>query len=300
MQPFTAHELPRLPLDRWSKSADRGRPVIITGVFSESTAARNWTPATFAERFGDDLVHVLADLPADRSPYADSRESHSADVTVRELVNRIEAGERWYLNQAPLKRFPEMEKDLDLSLLTSLPIHAVNLWLGGPTRSGLHFDSEDNFLVQIFGQKRAVLVDPQYAGSLELIREVPSKSGLSPKQIEEPADGSFAKVPRWCGTITAGDALFIPRGWWHYLASPDQSISVNVWHGGHVTFSYYCQWFLRSGPSVWFRVARDFVWCGLLHRPYRQRLYCPPPLGVELYRRVARLLGSQTALTAPR
>ena len=292
MEHFTAHELPRLPLDRWRKVAEEARaegtPVIIAGVFSESAAVQNWTPATFAERFGDKLIRVLVDLPADRSPYLDSYESHSAEVTIRELVDRIEAGERCYLNQAALNRFGEMGKDIDLSLITTPPIHGINLWLGGPTRSGLHFDSMDNFLVQIFGQKRAVLVAPQYAGSLQLIREIPSKSGLSPEQIEGPAHGSFATVPRWCGTLAPGDALFIPRGWWHYLASVDRSISLNVWHGGHLGFEYYCHWFLRAGPSVWMRVAKDFVWCGLLHRPYRQRVYCPPPLGVELHRRVVR------------
>ena len=293
MEHLAAYELPRLPLDSWRKAAEKARaestPAIIAGGFSESAAVRNWTPATFAERFGDELIDVLVDLPADRSPYLASRESHTAKISIRELVDRIEAGERCYLNHISLNHFGEMGKDIDLSSITTPPIHAINLWLGGPTRSGLHFDNMDNFLVQIFGQKRAVLVDPRYAGSLELIPEIPSKSGLSPEQIEGPAHGSFGSVPRWCGTISPGDALFIPRGWWHYLAGVDRSISLNVWHGRQLDFRYYCDWFLRSGPAVWMRVAKDFVWCGLLQRPYHQRVYCPPPLGVELHRRVARL-----------
>jgi Cupin-like domain len=292
MKHFAACELPRLPLDRWRTVAEKARaegtPAIIAGAFSESTAVQNWKPATFAERFGDERIRVLVDLPADHSPYLDSNESHSAEVTIRELVDRIEAGERIYLNHVGLDQFGDMKRDIDLSLIATPPIHSINLWLGGPTHSGLHFDPDDNFLVQIFGQKRAILVAPQYARSLHLIRDTPFKSGLSPEQIEGPANGSFGTVPRWRGTIAPGDALFIPKGWWHYLASVDRSISLNVWHGGHVGFQYYGALFFRSGPSVWMRVARDFAWCGLLRRPYLQRLYCPAPLGVQLYQRVLR------------
>jgi len=288
-----ARELSRVPLARWRTVSEEARckgiPMIIAGAFSESTAVQDWTPATFAKRFGDQRIRVLVDLPADRSPYLDSQESHSSELTIRELVDRIEAGERCYLNHVGLDRFGELANDIDLSLLATPPIHGINLWLGGPTHSGLHFDRDDNFLVQIFGVKRAVLVAPEYAGSLDLIPDTPSKSGLSPEQIEGPAHGSFATVPRWCGAIGPGDALFIPKGWWHYLASLGRSISLNVWHGDHLGFGYYGAWFLRSGPSVWMRVARDFIWCGFFHRPYRQRLYCPPPLGVELHRRVVRL-----------
>ena len=298
MEHVAAYELPRLPLDRWRKVAEKIRakstPVIIAGVFSESAAVQNWTPAAFAERFGNELINVLVDLPADRSPYLDSYESHNAAITIRELVDRIEAGERCYLNQIPLSHFAEIGKDIDLSLITIPPIHSTNLWLGGPTHSGLHFDNLDNFLVQIFGQKRAILVDPRYAGSLKLIREIPSRSELSPEQIGGPEHGSFAKVPRWCGTLMPGDALYIPRGVFHYLAGVDRSISLNVFHGGHLDFKYYCRGFLRSGPSVWMRVAKDFLWSGLLHQPYRQRLYCPPPLGVKMYRQVARSAGAKT------
>src|SRR4029077_16573531 len=136
----------------------------------------------------------------------------------------------------------------------------------GATRSGLHFDSADNFLVQIYGKKRAVLVAPEYARSLSLLPDVPSKSGLSPEEIENPNGGSFAAVPRWLATVEPGDALFIPRGWWHYLASLDRSISVNVWHGDKLDLKDQCSMFLRSGAAVWTRVARDFVWCGIFRR----------------------------------
>ena len=31
------------------------------------------------------------------------------------------------------------------------------------------------------------------------------------------------------------------------------------------------------------RLVRDFVWHGVLRRPYARRLYSPPPTGVMLY-----------------
>src|SRR5262249_12154389 len=116
------------------------------------------------------------------------------------------------------------------------------------------------------------------------------KSGLSPEEIEGEG-GPLNDLVRWRATITSGDALFIPCGWWHYLTSFGQSISLNVWHGTGLSLKDELVAFIRSGPSVWARVPRGFVGCGLLGRPYQQRLFSPPPLGVELYRRLRRPRG---------
>jgi ribosomal protein L16 Arg81 hydroxylase len=31
--------------------------------------------------------------------------------------------------------------------------------------------------------------------------------------------------------LNAGEALFIPKGWWHYVRALDDSISVSCWFG---------------------------------------------------------------------
>lgn len=284
-------ELPRIDLARWMEVNDRARheavPLVIGGAVAESTAVREWSPRGLATRFNTKVPAAL-DLPGGRSPYMDAESAHGVQIPFCELVDRIEQGERCYLAQASLERFDGLEGELDLSALTAVPLYGVNLWVGGHTRSGLHFDSADNVLVQIYGRKRAVLVAPKHVRALRVLRDVPSKSSLSPDEIEADGEGPVSRIERWCATLDPGDALYIPRGWWHYLASPGASISVNHWHGDHLCAKDHVTAFVLAGPRVWSRTTRDFLWCGVLGRPYRQRLFSPPALGVDLHRRLMR------------
>ncbi len=92
----------------------------------------------------------------------------------------------------------------------------------------------------------------------------------------------FAQVDRFTVTLTPGDALFIPRLWWHHLVSDESSISVNAWFGrGHkrdlpVTI-------LQVGPEVWRQAARDFVSLGVLKRDFQKRVFVSRPTGLWLY-----------------
>lgn len=282
-------EIPRINLARWVRINDRARreavPLVIAGAVAESTAVREWTPRSLASRF-DIEVHAALDLPGTRAPYVDYESAHGARIPFPELVDRIERGERCYLAQANLDHFVGLDEELDLSDLTAVPRYGLNLWVGGRTRSGLHFDSADNVLVQIFGRKRAVLVAPDHVRALHVLSDVPSKSSLSPDEIELAGDGPLRRIERWRATLDPGDALFVPRGWWHYLASPGPSISVNHWHGEHLTAKDHLVPFLHAGPRIWGCTARDFLWCGVLGRAHRQRLFSPPPLGVDLHRRL--------------
>ncbi|MGX9791808.1 cupin-like domain-containing protein [Mycobacterium sp. MMS18-G62] len=285
------HELPRIDLARWMEIGERARheavPLVIAGAVAESTAVREWSPRGLATRF-DTTVPAALDLPGGRAPYMDAEAAHGAQIPFSELIDRIERGERCYLAQASLERFDGLEDELDLSALIAVPRYGVNLWVGGQTRSGLHFDSADNVLVQIYGRKRAVLVAPKHVRALRVLRDVPSKSSLSPDEIESEDDGPLSLVERWRTTLDPGDALYIPRGWWHYLASPGASISVNHWHGDHLSAKDHITAFVLAGPRVWSRTARDFLWCGVLGRPHRQRLFSPPSLGMDLHRRLIR------------
>jgi hypothetical protein len=280
-------EIPRIDVERWRTIRDEARgeamPLVIAGGVAQSTAVRNWSPRELARRF-DITVDAALDLPGGHAPYMDDAEAHAARIPFSELVNRIERGERCYLHQASVENFEGLLDEIDLSDLTAVPPYFVSLWVGNNTRGGLHFDPADNVLAQIYGSKRAVLVAPKYLRALRVLPDVPHKSGLSPEQIESEDDRALSRIERWRTTLDPGDVLYIPRGWWHYLASPDASISINAWHGDVLPVQDWLRVFFRAGPRAWGRITRDFVWYGMLGRPYRQRLFSPPPLGVDLHR----------------
>jgi len=113
----------------------------------------------------------------------------------------------------------------------------VSTWLGTHgTVTPLHFDLYDNFLVQVAGAKYVRLYaidqtpllhadDAGAGGSL-------AQSNISPVDVERPDLGRF---PRFAGAkhtdvvMLPGDALFIPKGVWHYVRSLSPSFSVNFW-----------------------------------------------------------------------
>ncbi|KAK2076674.1 hypothetical protein QBZ16_005434 [Prototheca wickerhamii] len=39
----------------------------------------------------------------------------------------------------------------------------------------------------------------------------------------------LAGVPYWDCRVRAGDALYIPPGWWHYVKATTTSFSVSFW-----------------------------------------------------------------------
>jgi lysine-specific demethylase 8 len=286
-------QLQRVSLVQWKQISERARaeaaPMIIVGVLADSPALTEWTPRNFAERFIGHRVSVVIDLPDHGVPYLNDHSAHSASMPFEEFIGRMEKGERCYLGQSPLDDHSGLRQEIDFSSLVVPPVYGANLWVGNDTRSGLHFDSADNFLVQIYGEKQAFLFDPRHGGALSPFPDTPSKSQIDLANSPSGRTSECLRnVPHWQGKIFPGDALYIPRGWWHYLSSPGTSISVNSWNGPRLSFTNHLNAYLLAGPATWMRTIRDFVWCGVLGHQYHQRMFSPIPMGVEWYRRITR------------
>ena len=41
--------------------------------------------------------------------------------------------------------------------------------------------------------------------------------------------GKIADVPAWECTLGPGEMLYIPRKWWHFVASSSASLSISYW-----------------------------------------------------------------------
>ncbi|CAE8683930.1 unnamed protein product, partial [Polarella glacialis] len=147
-----------------------------------------------------------------------------------------EAPDEW--SAAPV--IPELRADI-----SSVPLYCglgqlqtVNVWMGtAGTVTALHYDLDDNFLVQVAGFKYVRLYSTDEADRLyamEAPRDSSKKHGasFSPVRIEKPdleAHPNFADAPYLETILGPGDMLFIPRHWWHYIRSLTTSVSVNFW-----------------------------------------------------------------------
>jgi len=100
----------------------------------------------------------------------------------------------------------------------------VNLWaaLGTGVKGSVHFDDYDNLLAVVTGEKEVALASPRApVPTRTLADEEPNHSPATPEEFEV--------VAEYVGTVSAGDALFIPEGWWHCVRSAPGTLAANFW-----------------------------------------------------------------------
>lgn len=260
------------------------KPVVIRNAINEWPALEKWNPEFFAREFGDTEVRPSVGLPDTEVPYFSRDVDHRKPMTMKAFVERMDSGDRCYLDQASLLHYFEaLGKDFDFDTLNAKDIKAVSIWIGARTRSGLHYDMADNFFVQLYGSKKAILAAPEEARSLHLFKDQHTKSQVAPQSPDLKAHPKFNNATVWEATLDPGDVMFIPKAWWHYLASKDRSVSLNCWFGVPLGPDYDVKMLLKNNPMALPRTVRDFVWHGVLRRPCKSRLYSPPPTGLMLY-----------------
>ena len=155
------------------------------------------------------------------------------------LANPVPVG---YLAQhALLDQVPLLAADVATPDYVSLgELAAVNAWLGpGGTHSPAHTDPHHNVLCQAVGRKYVRLYPPAAGRSLA---PDPAAAGLttntSPVDLEDviprpapcpPGNADPGTEPFQDCVLGPGDALFIPRGWWHAVRALEPSFSVSYW-----------------------------------------------------------------------
>jgi hypothetical protein len=265
-------------------------PAVVTGAIAAWPALTRWTPDYLASVLGDRRVRATLDLPEEGAPYAGYTDEHAREMTVVQFVAWLRAPERTracYVDQLPLQRTSEIDEDVDWSCLVpreaGTPQH--NLWLGSAgTRSGLHYDSQDNFLVQISGRKRASLVSPADSMRTYPFRWNIHKSQIDPEHPDLGAFPRFADATVWEAELGPGDALFIPGTWWHHLHSLETSISINGWYGlPKQTPRQFFRRMTELGAPYWAEYVRQFAVHGVLGFRYRPHLFSGRLAGEAAY-----------------
>lgn len=86
------------------------------------------------------------------------------------------------------------------------------------------------FLSQVYGKKKVYLISPDRAKYLCCIdnNESDCESNIDPEDPDLEACPSFANVQIQEAVLNAGDVLYLPPYWYHYVVAEDTSISMSM------------------------------------------------------------------------
>ncbi|KZT74411.1 Clavaminate synthase-like protein [Daedalea quercina L-15889] len=129
---------------------------------------------------------------------------------------------------------------------------AVNLWIGNSASiTSVHSDPYENIYSVIRGAKHFTLFPPtegwclmersyphaRYARSpttsrLELVPSPPATPEVRWSSLHDPTDS--VTLPSEAHpihiTVRAGETLYLPAGWWHYVRQSEVTIAINHWY----------------------------------------------------------------------
>lgn len=224
-------------------------PVVITDGLAPWPKLAQWSPASLKERFGEVDVEIMSDRNAaarHTGATCSAGPACTAELEGCRKVMRLAAfcdrvvtsapTNDFYLvannritNRAPLKPLFDDVSGPHEYLDDRRDAGWTSMWFGpAGTVTPLHHDTANVFFCQIFGRKSFVLVPPF---ELDLIGDMhhsvyssfdPGRSDLEGASDLAAASKKLTKEV----VLAAGEALFVPVGWWHHVQALDVSISL--------------------------------------------------------------------------
>jgi hypothetical protein len=206
------------------------KPVIIKGLINNSPAAEKWSIGYFKKEMGDTVIDVF-----DNSKKNNGSAFTAPDLKMKlgDFLDEISTNEttdlRIFLynmfkhNKQLRKEFPCPE------LFKGLLDYIGYMFFGGKnTKVRIHYDIDmSNVLHTHFaGRKRVVLISPEYS---DLLYRLP----LNTYSLIDPDKPDYKKYPAlqyvkgYDFILEAGDSVFIPSGYWHYMTYLESGFSVS-------------------------------------------------------------------------
>lgn len=209
-------------------------PVVLTDVVTRWPAFGRWSPAWLKERFGD--VEVMAAMGRASDPDYDMHTpALSRPIALGEFVDRVlAAGESNDLYLVANHRNSDRDglralfDDVDVDprwLDPSRRAGSTAFWFGpGGTVTPLHHDTSNILFANLYGAKRFLLIAPWEDAMLAATRGV--YSHIDPEAPDLARFPEYARVIVREVTLSPGEMLFLPVGWWHHVRA--LSVSINL------------------------------------------------------------------------
>jgi hypothetical protein len=250
--------LPSVPSARATAIQDidtllaRAEPVLLKGAIDHwsALAAAAQSPAALdaylLERDSGAPVPVMEAPPSSggRFGYAADPREFSFTKRSRPLPETLDRIARARTNPAapylaiqmlPLDtQMPAFVRDNPMALLPAAA--RPKLWLGGAVKTQIHNDRDHNLACVVAGHRRFLLFAPEQVANLYIgpIDNPPPLSFVDPEAPDFDAFPHFRQALEAARVahLGPGDALLMPRYWWHHVTSRDPyNAMVNYWWG---------------------------------------------------------------------
>lgn len=222
-----------LSIEAFRAHFEGDRPLIIRGCASSWPATKTWCRDGYLDsRYGHRTVPVELSTGD-----GEIEEQFYLLGDVLRKMRESDGKESIYMAQHPLFDYlPQLEHDVVqpkyMLVVGKERADLTNVWMGTEgSGSKLHFDSADNLLVQIVGEKMVVLISADQSNLLYR-KSAPSPVNISPVNVQNPdlqVYPNFARARGQLARLMPGDALYIPAQHWHWVKACSASISVNFW-----------------------------------------------------------------------
>lgn len=150
-------------------------------------------------------------------------------------LQSFEPNRRYLADWPILEEFPELRRDFEIHTLWPDRRWTWEYVFVGPanTVTGLHQDIHDNWFSQVRGTKELLLFPPDQTPHMCISGKYNLGSVLSQINISRLSDqpresAEFEKTRGFYARVEAGDALFIPKHWWHAVVALEPSISLGT------------------------------------------------------------------------
>lgn len=258
LPPSHFHDLPALK--NWFHQLDntKRRGTRLNVEYLQSHAADAFVPLELTETASDDHESTTVPSHQNAPKIVSFRKLHAPLTLFLEWMRMAQTSPqstRLYLAQCQLLDLPPiLRQDFPTPAIVAQAgkgdVYDTNVWIGHPpTYTPLHRDPNPNLFVQLAGRKIVRLLPPADGQAVfSAIRRQLGKSGSKDAAAfrgEEMMQGQEAalldkmiwqvqtppepeSVTGYEAYLGAGDAVFIPKGWWHSIRGVGDDVTASV------------------------------------------------------------------------
>ena len=243
-------EVPRVHRPSSQEFLDRfystGRPVLVTGGLDHWPALQKWNDDYFIQGWGERQVEVQFGRNGN-TRYEIDKQRHQRMMPFGEYTRLVRDGGRtndYYMTAANNSHndnaLTELWQDMAPipEYLDASKAERGFLWFGpAGTITPFHHDLTNNFMAQVIGRKRVLIVPPwEIAG---MYNDEHCFSQVDGRNIDYQRFPAMRNVRVMECELRPGELLFLPVGCWHFVEGLDVSVTVTFtnfrWDNGFHT-----------------------------------------------------------------